>query len=113
MSRASSPNNPLAAVPAPRKPKTLPKVYSEKDLRAVCVTAAASIRDDAVFCLFLDSGIRLAELGALKIGDVDTQSGTLKVRGKGNKERFAYFSADAAKYIDRYIEAVSAGRGEG
>jgi site-specific recombinase XerD len=107
------PSNPLATVPAPRKPKTLPKVYSEKDLRAICVTAAASIRDNAVFCLFLDSGIRLSELGTLKIGDVDTQSGTLKVRGKGNKERFAYFSTDVAKYVDCYIKQFRQGAGRG
>lgn len=107
------PSNPLAAVLAPRKPKTLPKVYSEKDLRAVCATAAASIRDNAVFCLFLDSGIRLSELGTLKIGDVDTQSGTLKVRGKGNKERFAYFSVDAVKHVDRYMRQFRHGAGKG
>ena len=58
-------DNPLAAVPAPRKPKTLPKVYSEKDLRAVYAAASANIRDEAVFCVLLDSGIRLAEFSAL------------------------------------------------
>jgi site-specific recombinase XerD len=77
-------DNPLASVPAPRKPRPLPKVYSERDLRAVYAAASANIRDEAVFCVFLDSGIRLAELGALKIGSVDTQSGSLRVLGKGN-----------------------------
>jgi site-specific recombinase XerD len=102
-------DNPLAAVPAPRKPKTLPKVYSEKDLRAVYAAAVANIRDEAVFCLLLDSGIRLAELAGLKMGDVDTQSGSLKVHGKGNKERFAYLGADAAKCVDRYIKECRQG----
>jgi site-specific recombinase XerD len=108
-------DNPLAAVPAPRKPKTLPKVYSEKELRAVYAAAAASanIRDEAVFSVLLDSGIRLAEFSALKIGGVDTESGSLKVRGKGNKERFAYLGADGAPCIDRYIKECRQGAAKG
>jgi integrase/recombinase XerC len=106
-------DNPLAAVRVPRKPKTLPKVYSEKDLRAVNDAAAANIRDQAVFCVFLDSGIRLAELSSLEIGNVDTQTGILKVRGKGNKERFAYLGTDTAKCVDRYIKECRQGAAKG
>jgi site-specific recombinase XerD len=106
-------NNPLAAVSIPRKPKTLPKVFSEKDMRAVCVAVAASVRDNAIFCLFLDSGLRLSELGGLRIGNVDTQGGTIKTLGKGNKERFVYFGNDAAKYIDCYIEQYRQGAAKG
>ncbi len=106
-------DNPLATVKIPRNPKTLPKVYSEQDLIAVFAAAAASIRDEAIFCLFLDSGVRLAELSRLKMSDVDTQSGTLKVHGKGNKERFAYFSADAAKCVGRYVKEFRQGAAKG
>jgi site-specific recombinase XerD len=106
-------DNPLAAVPAPRKPKTLPKVYSEKELRAVYAAASANIRDEAVFCVLLDSGIRLAEFSALKIGGVDTESGSLKVRGKGNKERFAYLGPDGAKCVDHYIKECRQGAAKG
>jgi integrase/recombinase XerD len=102
-------NNPLTAVPAPRKPKTLPKVYSEKDLKAVWSIASSNIRDEAVFCLFLDSGIRRAELGGLKIGNIDLQSGFIKVFGKGNKERFSYLSSDGVKIIDLYIKEFRQG----
>jgi integrase/recombinase XerD len=102
-------NNPLTAVPAPRKPKTLPKVYSEKDLKAVWSIASSNIRDEAVFCLFLDSGIRRAELGGLKIGNIDLQIGFIKVFGKGNKERFSYLSSDGVKIIDLYIKEFRQG----
>jgi site-specific recombinase XerD len=102
-------DNPLASVTIPRKPKTLPKVYSEKDMIAVFAAAEANIRDEAVFCLFYDSGLRLAELAGLKMGDVDTQSGSLKVHGKGNKERFVYFGADAVKCVNRYIKECRQG----
>ena len=97
-------NNPLANVKIPRVPKMLREVYSEKELIAVFHAAATNIRDQAIFYLFLDSGIRLTELSSLKIGDVDTQSGSLKVYGKNKKERFSYFQEAAASAIDRYIE---------
>ena len=101
--------NPLAAVPAPRKPKTLPKVFSENEMRAVCAAASADSRDNAIFCLFLDSGIRLSELGGLKIGNVDPENCSVKVFGKGNKERFAYFNTEVAKVIDLYIREFRQG----
>jgi site-specific recombinase XerD len=105
--------NPLASVIIPRKPKILPKVFSEKDMRAVCAAAAANVRDNAIFCLFLDSGLRLSELSGLRIGDVDTQSGTVKTLGKGKKERYAYFAKDAANNIDSYIEQYRQGAAKG
>ena len=101
--------NPLAVVPLPRKPKMLPKVYSETDLVAIIATAEANIRDNAVFNLFLDSGIRLAELARLTIGGVDTQGGRVRVLGKGSKERVAYFEADAAESIERYVRECRRG----
>jgi integrase/recombinase XerC len=97
-------DNILVSVKIPRNPKTLPKVYSEEELIVVFAAAAASIRDLAIFCLFLDSGIRLAELAGLQMGDIDTQNGTIKVRGKGNKERFACFGDDAAQCLDQYVK---------
>jgi site-specific recombinase XerD len=106
-------DNPLAAVPTPRKPKTLPKVFSEKGMRAVCAAAKDSVRDNAVFSLFLDSWLRLSELGGLKIGDVDTQSGTIKTLGKGKKERLVYLGADAVKCLDCYIEQFRQGATRG
>ena len=97
-------NNPLAAVPAPRKPKTVPKVYSENELNAVFEAAKANIRDQAIFYLFLDSGVRLGELSRIKVADIDTQEGSFKVLGKGGKERFAYFSPVTAASLDSYLK---------
>jgi site-specific recombinase XerD len=97
-------NNPLAAVPAPRKPKTMPKIYSENELNAVFKAAATNIRDQAIFYLFLDSGVRLAELSRLKVSDIDLLEGEFKVLGKGGKERFAYFSPLTAASLDSYVK---------
>jgi len=95
--------NPLAQVPAPRKPKTIPKVYREKELLAV-FTVILSVRDRAIFDLFIDSGIRLKELSMLNIGDIDIEKGSLKATGKGGKERFVYFSSFVSESIQAYVK---------
>ena len=96
--------NPLAGEPAPKKPRTLPKVYTEAELYAVFEAATANIRDEAVLYLFLDSGLRLDELNSLKMGDVDIPSGTLNVLGKGGIERFALFGQVTAASLERYVK---------
>lgn len=94
--------NPLAAIPAPRKPKTIPKVYRESELMTVS-TVVTGIRDRAIYELFLDSGIRLKELAGIKIGDIDIEKGSVRVMGKGGKERFVYFSPLVAESIKAYV----------
>ena len=53
------PSDPIAGVRIPQKPKTLPKIYTEADLLAVIKAAETNLRDNAIFSLFIDSGIRL------------------------------------------------------
>ncbi len=95
--------NPLAKIPAPKKTMKVPKIYSEKQLLAVS-GAVTGLRDRAIYELFLDSGIRLKELSAIKIGVIDVEKGNVKVMGKGSKERFAYFSPLVAESIRAYIQ---------
>ncbi|MCJ7547806.1 MAG: tyrosine-type recombinase/integrase [Deltaproteobacteria bacterium] len=95
--------NPLAGIPAPRKPKTIPKVYREKELLAVSA-AVTSVRDRAIYELFLDSGIRLKELSTIKIGDIDIEEGSVRVMGKGGKERFVPFIPPVAESIKAYVK---------
>ena len=95
--------NPLALIPASRKPKTIPKVYREKELLAVSA-AVTSVRDRAIYELFLDSGIRLKELSTIKIGDIDIEEGSVRVMGKGGKERFVYFIPPVAESIKAYVK---------
>ena len=99
------PADPLAAVRIPRKPKTLPKIYSEQDLVAVIRAAETSLRDKAIFSLFIDSGIRLEELEGIKMGNLDIAEGWVRVMGKGRKERIVPFHPDAGRCLSLYIEA--------
>lgn len=94
--------NPVAAVRAPKRAKTLPKALSVDDTAALMdaptAGTAESLRDHAILELFYSSGLRLAELIGLDIeyvkdgayrsaGWLDLAEAEVTVRGKGDKER--------------------------
>jgi site-specific recombinase XerD len=60
-------------------------------------------RDAALLAVLYGSGLRRAEAVALDIADYDKQAGTLKVRGKGNKERLAHLSDGGEAALDGWL----------
>ena len=60
-------------------------------------------RDAAIIFLFLDSGIRRAELAALQVDDVDLDHREVTVLGKGRRTRTVAFGRKAAWALDRYL----------
>jgi integrase/recombinase XerD len=99
--------NPLAAVKAPKLPRRIPKVYTEDQLRMVLKTVERRPREIAIIETFLDSGMRLSELTGLSIKDVNLKTGTIKVFGKGSKERFVYISPMTSLKIEEYLTTRS------
>jgi site-specific recombinase XerD len=95
-------DDPLAGVPAPKIPTTLPKILTEDELNAV-FQVSMIFRDRVILEVFLDSGMRLSELAELNKVDVDTESGVIKVQGKGEKERHVFVSNKTAIKIKAYI----------
>lgn len=95
-------SNPTSDVDAPKKSKTLPKYLTVDE--AVSLLEAVKgdtesktvTRDYAIITLFLNTGMRLSELVGLNIESFDSQLTTVKVLGKGSKERIIYLN-DAAK----------------
>jgi len=88
--------------PRPRggmQPKRLPPVLQWHDqslLRQAVLksTGRASVRDYAIICLALASGLRSDELQRLRLPDLEVEHRTLRVIGKGNKERLVRFDHD-------------------
>jgi len=82
--------NPATVARAPKTPRRLPQVL-DADQAAQLFQFTAKLpmefRDKAMLELFYGSGLRLAELVGLDIGDVDLQTGFVTVLGKGNKTR--------------------------
>ncbi len=95
--------NPIESVPAPKKARTIPKVYSENQLRAILEAVPADSRERAIIEVLLDSGMRLSELVGLSVSSVDMQTGRIKVFGKGGKERYTHISSPTIKTLATYL----------
>ena len=104
--------NPAAGVPLPKRPPRLPKdVLSKTDIRKILeapdTSRLAGIRDKAMLETFYSTGLRLGELCALTIYDVDTQNGYVRVNnGKGGKDRVVPLGYKARQYVGEYLRKI-------
>jgi site-specific recombinase XerD len=106
--------DPLLRTTAPLVPEQPVPVLNVDHLRAlldVCEGREfSSRRDMAIIRLFLDTGIRLAELTALELDDVDLDHREATVLGKGRRRRTVVFGHKATLALDRYIRVRAAQR---
>jgi site-specific recombinase XerD len=108
--------SPFAKMRPPLIPEAAAPVLSDAQVKAlVGATAGRTFeakRDAAIIRLFLDTGLRLAELAALRydagdeqVTDVDLDFHRLRVLGKGRRERFVGISNRTVAALDRYVRA--------
>ncbi len=90
----------------PKREKKLPR-YLEPDEVKKIVEAASNVRDKLIVLLLFSTGLRVAELVNIKKSDIDLERRTIRVKGKGFKERFVYFPRSVAELLATYIESVS------
>lgn len=99
--------NPAASVQAPRKPRSLPKALDADQVGQLLDDAGddspTALRDLAMAELFYSSGLRLAELVAVNIDDVDRHSGLITVTGKGRKTRSVPVGHAALKALEAWL----------
>lgn len=102
-------SNPTSDIDAPKKNKTLPK-YLTVEESVNLLTAIKSdtesktvIRDFAIVTLFLNTGMRLSELVGLTLDSFDSELDTVKVLGKGSKERIIYLNDAAKSAVTEYL----------
>lgn len=62
-----------------------------------------ALRDYAMFQVFLSTGARLSEIAQLEINQIDLQSGTIKLFGKGRKERIVVLTEGAMDALNSYL----------
>jgi integrase/recombinase XerC len=105
--------NPLHAVSLPKAEKRLPVFLTALQIEALLrapreakpekqAPAWMSLRDAAILELFYSSGLRLAELASLDVGDIDPYNETVRVLGKGSKERIVPVGEPALQAIQEY-----------
>jgi integrase/recombinase XerC len=98
--------NPATLINNPKLDKRLPKFVQEADMQELLenheVKDFISSRDLAILELFYSSGIRLSELIPLKLNDFNFPQSTVKVTGKGSKDRIIPISDKSIKIVQIY-----------
>jgi integrase len=94
--------NPVTWVDAPNRPKRILPSLSAEQVKKL-IEVASNPRDRAVIALFAESGLRLAELANIQLGDIDRGQCVIRTIGKGNKEGLAPFGRIAAGYLDVWL----------
>lgn len=105
-------NNPADAVVTPKQEKPIPTYLPIDDvfslLDSIQTGSVLSSRNRAIFETLYSSGIRVSELAGLDLKDVDFASGTIRVMGKGSKERIVPIGEKAAQAIRAYRQNLEA-----
>ena len=105
--------DPTEGVVYPKKEKTIPHFLYLQQVEQICSFETESlqeIRDRALLELFYSTGARVAEIAGAKISDLNLKDGTLKVLGKGHKERFVFLTSDAVSWLGKYLDLGNTGR---
>jgi integrase/recombinase XerC len=101
-------HNPGADISAPRAPRNLPGTLDVDQMAALLQIEGdepETLRDRAMLELFYSSGLRLAELTGLDLGDVDIADASVRVTGKGNKTRIVPVGRQARERINRWLKS--------
>jgi integrase/recombinase XerC len=110
--------NPVREVQLPKIEKKLPLVLTRQQVEELLAAptresksrsapAWMPLRDVAIMELFYSSGLRLSELAALDVGDADLYTESVRVFGKGRKERVCPVGLPALEAISRYRAAAN------
>ena len=101
--------NPMAALRSPRREQKLPVFLTVRDVERLLEASTADSwiarRDVAIIETLYGGGLRVGELAALNVGDVNPADGMLLVRGKGKKERIVPAGRCALAAIREYRSA--------
>lgn len=96
--------NPVQDLDSPKIPKSLPRYLTLEESRRLllAVDGKNKERDYCILCLFLNCGLRISELVGLNVSDYRGES--LRVLGKGNKERTVYLNDACRDALQQYLE---------
>lgn len=100
--------NPVESIRTPKLDKKLPKFMTVNETETLLdqadLNTLSGIRDSAIMETLYSAGMRVSELVGIDVADVDFFNGTVKVRGKGKKERLQPIGDHALKVIQAYID---------
>jgi Site-specific recombinase XerD len=90
----------------PKNDKKLPKVLSQEDIVKI-FSSIKNIKHKAILMLVYSGGLRVSEIVALKISDIDSKRMMIHVQmAKGRKDRYTVLSEVALKILREYVRVV-------
>jgi integrase/recombinase XerD len=100
-------NNAAEGVVRPKVPRTLPRPLAVDEVSSLLTACGdgdmAGLRDRAILETLYGAGLRISELVGLNVDDVDLDEGSVRVVGKGDKERVVPLGRFAVGAIDAYV----------
>ena len=101
--------DPSSNLETPKSWQSLPKILSPEEVERLLaspdVSSNAGLRDKAMLEILYATGLRVSELVALKVSDVDLDLGFLITMGKGSKERTVPIGKSAVSWVSKYLAA--------
>jgi len=101
------PANPAKPLRSPKRSRKLPKFLTGEEigrlLAAPQPARAGGLRDRAILELMYSSGVRVQELANLNDADLDLRGGTIRVRGKGRRERMGIVGSHAQRAVQAWL----------
>jgi site-specific recombinase XerD len=101
-------DHPMDKIRMPRVPEQVLPHYKDAEIDQLLSSVKGSdvqtLRDRAIICFFVDTGVRCQELCDISLGDVDREAHAVEiVSGKGGKGRMVGYSAEVANAVNRYM----------
>lgn len=101
-------DNPVAHIESPSLPKRLPKDLTEQQVERLLnvpnTEDPLELRDKSMLEVLYATGLRVSELVGLVISDISFRQGTLRIIGKGNKERLIPLGEEAIYWLEYYLK---------
>lgn len=95
-------SNPARYVSTPKLGDSLPKAIPMTDIKATVHDESIDWRSRAIIGTLTETGIRLQELLELRPSDVNLSERSMRIHGKGNKERTVYYGEQTAKALESW-----------
>ncbi len=100
-------DDPSADFEGVKVPAGIPKPLSEDEVESLIAAVsgddAVALRDRALLELLYATGARISEVCALSLGDIDLESGMVRLYGKGSKERLVPVGSHAREAVHRWL----------
>lgn len=104
-------NNPFIYVSLPKKEIKLPRYLTYEELLEIFnsleIKNNYDLRDRLILEILYGTGIRVSELVNIKISDLDLTNQSIRILGKGKKERIVYYNDVSKKVLDKYLKIHS------